>query len=167
MSYDASFEGSSKKLCLYLLMSPFSVLSFDLQLQSFLQIVVFQIRVDECPSSGCAGASGCTNVLNVRDTPMVVDCGTMSLVSVTLESTAVCSCPGRDQTHQPCSAYPRNPCFNGGVCLDTQHGYRWVDYLWSVLVTASFIFPTKVKSNQPLNNMSVYCKRKQLLGRTD
>lgn len=107
-------------------MSSFSVLSFDFQLQSFLQIIIFQIRIDECPSSGCAGASGCTNVLNVRDTPMVVDCGTMSLVSLTLESTAVCSCPGRDQSHQPCSAYPRNPCFNGGVCVDTQHGYRWV-----------------------------------------
>lgn len=100
---------------------------FGFQLQSFLQIVVFQIRVDECPTSSCAGASGCTNVLNVRDTPMVVDCGSTSLVSVTLENTAVCSCPGRDQTHQPCSAYPRNPCFNGGLCVDTQHGYRWVN----------------------------------------
>ncbi|XP_027137362.1 neural-cadherin [Larimichthys crocea] len=94
------------------------------KLQSFLQISVFQIRVDECPSSECAGASGCTNTLNVRDTPTVVDCGTMSLVSVTVESTAVCACPGREQSHQPCTAYPRNPCFNGGICVDTQHGYR-------------------------------------------
>uniref|UniRef100_A0A671U276 Si:ch211-186j3.6 n=1 Tax=Sparus aurata TaxID=8175 RepID=A0A671U276_SPAAU len=94
------------------------------KLQSFLQIGVFQIRVDECPGSECAGASGCTNVLNVRDTPTVVDCGTMSLVSVTVESTAVCSCPGREQSHQPCNTYPRNPCFNGGMCVDTQHGYR-------------------------------------------
>uniref|UniRef100_A0A3Q3XD46 Uncharacterized protein n=1 Tax=Mola mola TaxID=94237 RepID=A0A3Q3XD46_MOLML len=94
------------------------------KLQSFLHISVFQIQVDECPNSECAGASGCTNVLNVRDAPTVVDCGTMSLVSVTLESAAVCSCPGREQSHQPCSAYPRNPCFNGGVCVDTQHGYR-------------------------------------------
>ena len=101
--------------------------SFSIQLQSFLQISVFQIRVDECPGSECAGASGCTNVLNVRDTPTVVDCGTMSLVSVTVESTAVCSCPGREQSHQPCNTYPRNPCFNGGMCVDTQHGYRWVE----------------------------------------
>uniref|UniRef100_A0AAQ5YDQ5 Uncharacterized protein n=1 Tax=Amphiprion ocellaris TaxID=80972 RepID=A0AAQ5YDQ5_AMPOC len=94
------------------------------KLQSFLQVSVSQVRVDECPSSECAGAGGCTNILNVRDTPTVVDCGTMSLVSVTVESTAVCSCPGREQSHQPCTAYPRNPCFNGGVCVDTQHGYR-------------------------------------------
>ncbi|KAA8596026.1 hypothetical protein FQN60_011317, partial [Etheostoma spectabile] len=94
------------------------------KLQSFLQVSVSQVRVDECPSSECAGAGGCTNVLNVRDTPTIVDCGTMSLVSVTVESTAVCSCPGREQSHQPCTAYPRNPCFNGGVCVDTQHGYR-------------------------------------------
>ncbi|KAM7406563.1 hypothetical protein PAMP_000934 [Pampus punctatissimus] len=94
------------------------------KLQSFLQVSVSQVRVDECPSSECGGAGGCTNVLNVRDTPTVVDCGTMSLVSVTVESTAVCSCPGREKSHQPCVAYPRNPCFNGGICVDTQHGYR-------------------------------------------
>ncbi|XP_029949454.1 neural-cadherin-like [Salarias fasciatus] len=94
------------------------------KLQSFLQVSVSQVRVDECPGSDCASSGGCTSVLNVRDTPTVVDCGTMSLVSVTVESSAVCSCPGREQTHQPCAAYPRNPCFNGGVCVDTQHGYR-------------------------------------------
>uniref|UniRef100_A0A3Q2PUG4 Si:ch211-186j3.6 n=1 Tax=Fundulus heteroclitus TaxID=8078 RepID=A0A3Q2PUG4_FUNHE len=94
------------------------------KLQSFLQVSVFQVRVDECPGSECAGTAGCTNVLNVRDAPMVVDCGTMSLVSVMVESKAVCSCPGREQSHQPCASYPRNPCFNGGVCVDTQHGYR-------------------------------------------
>uniref|UniRef100_A0A3B4GHX1 Neural-cadherin-like n=1 Tax=Pundamilia nyererei TaxID=303518 RepID=A0A3B4GHX1_9CICH len=94
------------------------------KLQSFLQVSVFQVRVDECPSSECGGTGGCSNTLNVRDTPTVVDCGTMSLVSVTVESTAVCSCPGREQSHQPCATYPRNPCYNGGVCVDTQHGYR-------------------------------------------
>uniref|UniRef100_A0A8D3D467 Si:ch211-186j3.6 n=1 Tax=Scophthalmus maximus TaxID=52904 RepID=A0A8D3D467_SCOMX len=95
------------------------------KLQSFLQVSVSQVRVDECPSAECAGGTGgCASVLNVRDTPTVVDCGTMSLVSVTVESTAVCSCTGREQSHQPCAAYPRNPCFNGGVCVDTQHGYR-------------------------------------------
>ncbi|KAM4744534.1 neural-cadherin isoform 2-T2 [Anableps anableps] len=94
------------------------------KLQSFLQVSVFQVRVDECPGSECAGTGGCTNVLNVRDAPTVVDCGTMSLVSVMVESKAVCSCPGREQSHQPCASYPRNPCFNGGVCVDTQHGYR-------------------------------------------
>ncbi|CAB1455514.1 unnamed protein product, partial [Pleuronectes platessa] len=94
-------------------------------LQSFLQVSVSQVRADECPSSECAGTGGCTSVLNVRDTPTVVDCGTMSLVSVTVESTAACSCTGRELSHQPCAAYPRNPCFNGGVCVDTQHGYRF------------------------------------------
>ncbi|KAF3833176.1 hypothetical protein F7725_026841 [Dissostichus mawsoni] len=84
------------------------------ELQSFLQVNVFQIRVDECPGSECGGAGGCSNVLNVRDTPTVVDCGTMSLVSVTVESTAVCSCSGREQSHQPCNTYPRNPASTAG-----------------------------------------------------
>nr|XP_057932731.1 neural-cadherin isoform X2 [Doryrhamphus excisus] len=94
------------------------------KLQSFLQVRVYQVRVDECPGSECGRAGGCTSALTVQDAPTVVDCGTMSLVSVTVEAAAVCSCPGRELSHQSCSAYPRNPCFNGGVCVDTQHGYR-------------------------------------------
>ncbi|XP_016887842.1 neural-cadherin [Cynoglossus semilaevis] len=94
------------------------------KLQSFLQVSVSHVQVDECPSSECSGSGGCSTVLNVRDTPTVVDCGSMSLVSITVESTAVCSCTGREQSHQSCASYPRNPCFNGGVCVDTQHGYR-------------------------------------------
>ncbi|KAJ3592962.1 hypothetical protein NHX12_005300, partial [Muraenolepis orangiensis] len=73
---------------------------------SFLQVNVSQVRVDECPGSDCAGTSGCTTGLNVRDVPTVVDCRPTGLVSVTVESTAVCTCPGRGHTHQPCSTYP-------------------------------------------------------------
>ncbi|XP_061620755.1 neural-cadherin [Phyllopteryx taeniolatus] len=94
------------------------------KLQSFLQVRVYQVRVDECPQSECGGAGGCSSVVDVRDAATVVDCGSRSLVSVTVEAAAVCACPGRQQTHQPCDAYPRNLCFNGGVCVDTQHGYR-------------------------------------------
>ncbi|XP_061877314.1 neural-cadherin isoform X1 [Entelurus aequoreus] len=96
------------------------------KLQSFLQVRVSQVGVDECGGSHsqCQGAGGCMGVVKVRDTPTVVDCGTSSLVSVTVETVAVCSCPGRELTHQSCSAYPTSPCFNGGVCVDTQHGYR-------------------------------------------
>ncbi|XP_016104545.1 putative neural-cadherin 2 [Sinocyclocheilus grahami] len=48
----------------------------------------------------------------------------MALVSVTVEATAVCSCSARENLHQSCSVYPRTPCHNGGVCVDTQSGYR-------------------------------------------
>ncbi|CAL8404574.1 unnamed protein product [Boreogadus saida] len=94
------------------------------QLQSFLQVNVSQVRVDECPGSDCDGASGCTTTLSVRDALTVVDCGPVGLVSVTVEAMAVCTCPGRDHSHQPCGTYPRSPCFNGGTCVDTQNGYR-------------------------------------------
>ncbi|XP_037102848.1 neural-cadherin [Syngnathus acus] len=94
------------------------------KLQSFLQVRVYQVRVDECPRSECGGAGGCASAVGVQDTPAVVDCGPVALVSVTVEAAAVCACPGRQQAHRPCDAYPRNPCFNGGVCVDTQHGYR-------------------------------------------
>lgn len=113
-----------------------SVIHVFLQLQSFLQISIFQIGVDECIWSDCAGASGCNSDVTVRDTPTVVDSGTMSLVSVTVESTAVCYCPGREQVHQPCSVYPKNPCFNGGICVDSQHGYRYDStfFLFTILL---------------------------------
>uniref|UniRef100_A0A8K9WMG8 Si:ch211-186j3.6 n=1 Tax=Oncorhynchus mykiss TaxID=8022 RepID=A0A8K9WMG8_ONCMY len=94
------------------------------KLQSFLQVNVSQVHVDECANTDCGGSGGCSNVLSVSDTPTVVDSGSMSLVSVTVESTAVCSCSGREHVHKICSSYPRNPCFNGGICVDTPSGYR-------------------------------------------
>ncbi|KAJ7985830.1 hypothetical protein DPEC_G00344550 [Dallia pectoralis] len=94
------------------------------KLQSFLQVNLSQVHVDECADANCANSGGCSNVLSVSDTPTVVDSGSMALVSVTVESTAVCSCSGREHVHQSCSSYPRNPCFNGGVCVDTQNGFR-------------------------------------------
>uniref|UniRef100_A0A6Q2WXN6 Uncharacterized protein n=1 Tax=Esox lucius TaxID=8010 RepID=A0A6Q2WXN6_ESOLU len=94
------------------------------KLQSFLQVNLSQVHVDECADADCGGSGGCSNVLSVSDTPTVVDSGSMALVSVTVESATVCSCSGREHIHQSCSSYPRNPCFNGGVCVDTQNGYR-------------------------------------------
>uniref|UniRef100_A0A8C1UA12 Si:ch211-186j3.6 n=1 Tax=Cyprinus carpio TaxID=7962 RepID=A0A8C1UA12_CYPCA len=82
------------------------------KLQSFLQINVTQVHVDECVDADCRGGGGCTSHLSVTDKPAVVDSGSMALVSVTVEATA------------SCSVYPRNPCHNGGVCVDTQSGYR-------------------------------------------
>lgn len=101
-----------------------------LQLQSFLQVNVTQVHVDECVDADCRGGGGCTSHLSVTDKPAVVDSGSMALVSVTVEATAVCSCSAREHLHQSCSIYPRNPCHNGGVCVDTQSGYRWERLLW-------------------------------------
>ncbi|XP_056317982.1 LOW QUALITY PROTEIN: neural-cadherin [Danio aesculapii] len=94
------------------------------KLQSFLQVNVTQVHVDECVDADCRGGGGCTSHLSVTDKPAVVDSGSMALVSVTVEATAVCSCSAREHLHQSCSIYPRNPCHNGGVCVDTQSGYR-------------------------------------------
>ncbi|XP_062845988.1 neural-cadherin [Trichomycterus rosablanca] len=94
------------------------------KLQSFLQANVTQVHVDECAVADCAGGGGCVNRLSVSERPAVVDSESMTLVSVTLESTAVCSCSAREHLHQGCATYPRNPCHNGGFCVDTQSGYR-------------------------------------------
>ncbi|XP_076854322.1 LOW QUALITY PROTEIN: neural-cadherin [Brachyhypopomus gauderio] len=94
------------------------------KLQSFLQVNVTQVHVDECASTPCGGGAGCTTQLSVSDKPVVVDSGSLALVSVMLKATAVCACSAREHLHQSCSTYPRNPCHNGGVCVDTQSGYR-------------------------------------------
>ncbi|XP_030620846.1 neural-cadherin [Chanos chanos] len=94
------------------------------KLQSYLQVNITQVHVDECSSTDCRGSGGCTTQLSVSDKPTVVDSGSMTLVSVTVETMAVCSCSAREHLHQSCSSYPRNPCHNGGVCVDTQSGYR-------------------------------------------
>lgn len=111
-----------KWLTYFLSLFPFPL---PIQLQSFLQVNVTQVHIDECVDADCRGGGGCTSHLSITDKPAVVDSGSMALVSVTVEATAVCSCSAREHLHQSCSVYPRNPCHNGGVCVDTQSGYRW------------------------------------------
>lgn len=113
--------GSTSQVMDLLSLFPFP---FPFQLQSFLQVNVTQVHVDECVDADCRGGGGCTSHLSVTDKPAVVDSGSMALVSVTVEATAVCSCSAREHLHQSCSVYPRTPCHNGGVCVDTQSGYR-------------------------------------------
>uniref|UniRef100_A0A672UN86 Neural-cadherin-like n=1 Tax=Strigops habroptila TaxID=2489341 RepID=A0A672UN86_STRHB len=89
-----------------------------------LQLNISQIDVDECRSANCSEGSGCTSYLAVSDIPTVVDTGSVSFVSVTATTNAVCTCSARDQVHHSCSSYPRSPCLNGGMCIDTLNGYR-------------------------------------------
>uniref|UniRef100_H0ZFH7 Neural cadherin n=1 Tax=Taeniopygia guttata TaxID=59729 RepID=H0ZFH7_TAEGU len=87
-----------------------------------LQLNISQIDVDECRSANCS--EGCTNHLSVSDIPTVMDTGSVSFVSLSTSSHGLCSCSARERLHQPCSSYPRSPCLNGGLCVDTLNGYR-------------------------------------------
>ncbi|KFQ09898.1 Neural-cadherin, partial [Leptosomus discolor] len=98
--------------------------AFKNEIQSALQLNISQIDVDECRSANCTEGSGCTNHLAVSDIPTVMDTGSVSFVSVTTTVSAVCTCAARDRVHQSCSSYPRSPCLNGGMCIDTLNGYR-------------------------------------------
>uniref|UniRef100_A0A803W497 Uncharacterized protein n=1 Tax=Ficedula albicollis TaxID=59894 RepID=A0A803W497_FICAL len=89
---------------------------------SSLQLTISQIDVDECRSANCS--EGCTNHLSVSDIPTVMDTGSVSFVSLSTSSHGICSCWARERLHQPCSSYPRSPCLNGGICIDTLNGYR-------------------------------------------
>ncbi|XP_071612885.1 neural-cadherin-like isoform X2 [Heliangelus exortis] len=96
--------------------------AFKNEIQSALQLNISQIDVDECRSANCS--EGCTNYIAMSDIPTVMDAGSVSFVSVTTTTNAVCTCSARDRAHQPCSSYPRSPCLNGGMCIDTLNGYR-------------------------------------------
>ncbi|XP_009464067.1 PREDICTED: neural-cadherin-like [Nipponia nippon] len=98
--------------------------AFKNEIQSALQLNISQIDVDECRSANCSEGNGCTNHLAVSDIPTVMDTGSVSFVSVTTTINAVCTCSARDRVHQSCSSYPRSPCLNGGMCIDTLNGYR-------------------------------------------
>uniref|UniRef100_A0A8C5JEE2 CADN protein n=1 Tax=Junco hyemalis TaxID=40217 RepID=A0A8C5JEE2_JUNHY len=87
-----------------------------------LQLNISQIDVDECRSANCS--EGCTNHLSVSDIPTVLDTGSVSFVSLSTSSHGLCSCSARERLHQPCASYPRSPCLNGGLCVDTLNGYR-------------------------------------------
>ncbi|XP_023671737.2 neural-cadherin isoform X2 [Paramormyrops kingsleyae] len=94
------------------------------KLQSYLQVNISQVHVDECADVDCAGRGGCADQLTISDAPVVVDSGSVSLVSVTVTATPVCGCLAREHMHQSCASYPWNPCLNGGQCIETQSGYR-------------------------------------------
>ncbi|XP_039619104.1 neural-cadherin [Polypterus senegalus] len=100
------------------------VAAYKQKLQSVLQVNISQVHIDECPQANCRENAGCSNHLTVSDTPTVVDSGNVSLVSLTVMVTAVCACSNREHIHQSCSSYPRNPCHNGGICVDSLNGYR-------------------------------------------
>ncbi|XP_067853677.1 neural-cadherin [Heptranchias perlo] len=93
-------------------------------LQSALKLNITQIPVDECVLANCSNGSGCKSRLVVNDTPTVVEAGNISLVCVTVSTSAICTCAARERTHQTCYSYARNPCHNGGTCINSHSGYR-------------------------------------------
>ncbi|XP_074864923.1 neural-cadherin-like [Carettochelys insculpta] len=98
--------------------------AFKNKIQSALKVNISQIDGDECGRTDCHGGSGCTTYFTEGDIPTVVDAGNVSLVSITITISAVCTCSARDRVHQSCASYPHNPCLNGGTCIDTLNGYR-------------------------------------------
>uniref|UniRef100_A0ACB8EA14 Uncharacterized protein n=1 Tax=Sphaerodactylus townsendi TaxID=933632 RepID=A0ACB8EA14_9SAUR len=100
------------------------VAAFKNKVQLALGVNVSQIDVDECHKTDCGGSGGCANYITVSDISTVTDTGSVSLVSITTSVNAICTCTARDRIHRSCNSYARNPCLNGGTCIDMLHGYR-------------------------------------------
>ncbi|NWZ65567.1 CADN protein, partial [Acrocephalus arundinaceus] len=93
-------------------------------LESILDINITQIGIDECVTADCTHSSGCISKHEQNHVPTITTAGSVSLVSVTVLSHAVCGCAARENPHLSCSSYQTNPCLNGGTCVDTDLGYR-------------------------------------------
>uniref|UniRef100_A0A8C9MJX2 CADN protein n=1 Tax=Serinus canaria TaxID=9135 RepID=A0A8C9MJX2_SERCA len=93
-------------------------------LESILDINITQTGIDECVTAACTHSSGCVSKHEQNHVPTITTAGSVSLVSVTVLSHAVCGCAARENPHLSCSSYQTNPCLNGGTCVDTDLGYR-------------------------------------------
>lgn len=96
------------------------------QLENILAINITQIGIDECVTANCTHSSGCSSKHEQSHVPTITTAGSVSLVSVTVLSSALCGCAARESPHLSCSSYQTNPCLNGGTCVDTDLGYRLV-----------------------------------------
>lgn len=94
------------------------------QLEATLGVSISQVGVDNCPHTDCSLSGGCNSRVSFSQAPAALSSGNTSLVSLQATSTAQCGCRGREAVHLPCSAYPTNPCLNGGTCQDGALGYR-------------------------------------------
>ncbi|NXC80422.1 CADN protein, partial [Cercotrichas coryphoeus] len=93
-------------------------------LESILGINITQAGIDECVTADCTHSSGCISKHEQNHVPTITTAGSVSLVSVTVLSQAVCGCAARENPHLSCSSYETNPCLNGGTCVDAVLGYR-------------------------------------------
>lgn len=96
----------------------------SLQLEAMLGTSISQVGVDDCPSTDCSQTGGCSSDVTFSQAPVALSTGNTSLVSLSASLTARCGCKAREAIHLPCSAYPTNPCLNGGTCQDGPLGYR-------------------------------------------
>uniref|UniRef100_A0A8D0HKE9 Neural-cadherin n=1 Tax=Sphenodon punctatus TaxID=8508 RepID=A0A8D0HKE9_SPHPU len=93
-------------------------------LETILDINITQVGIDECVTTNCSHSTGCVSRNDYSPVPTITTAGSVLLASVTILSSAQCTCAARESQHLSCSSYRINPCFNGGTCIDTELGYR-------------------------------------------
>ena len=72
--------------------------------------------VDLCKQEGCE--SGCTNILVTKNTPVIVNTNSTSLVGVDSYITAKCVCKNAMYGPNYTESCDTIRCLNGGTCLD-------------------------------------------------
>ncbi|KAH0617555.1 hypothetical protein JD844_015936 [Phrynosoma platyrhinos] len=93
------------------------------RLETILNINITQVGIDECVTANCSHSTGCISKTEFSPLPTIITSGSVLLASVTVLSSAQCTCEARERKHHSCSSYRINPCFNSGTCMDTELGY--------------------------------------------
>ncbi|XP_068179581.1 neural-cadherin [Antennarius striatus] len=94
------------------------------KLEAVVGVSITQVGVDDCAFTDCSVSGGCSRGVTFSRAPAALSSGNTTLVSLTATPTARCGCRARQVTRSPCSAYPHNPCLNGGTCQDGPLGHR-------------------------------------------
>lgn len=100
------------------------------QIEREVGINITMIKIDECMYENVACESSCTNELVVDNLPKMVNANRTSLVGVNAYIKARCVCGAREEDiPKRCRYLPyKNPCLNGGRCMETRGGVRYTTF---------------------------------------
>ncbi|XP_077982689.1 neural-cadherin-like [Glandiceps talaboti] len=89
------------------------------EIEDMVGITIGMVPVDLCLGESVCESS-CTNIFRADVNPTLVDADHSTFISVTTQQEAACVCGAREAPRGLCES---SPCYNGGTCVDTPHGY--------------------------------------------
>ncbi|XP_044019714.1 neural-cadherin-like [Aphidius gifuensis] len=85
-------------------------------------INILMVGIDECLTENNYCGGSCTNRLDIRGTPYVVDMNSTSLVGVYVKVTAECTCAAKTLNNE--NTCETMHCYNGAKCIETKYGAK-------------------------------------------
>lgn len=89
------------------------------EIENHLGINITMAGINECLQENKKCEGSCTNSLEIKKNPYLVDANTTALVGVRAKFIPNCVCEAKNSKVESCRS---NPCYNGGICIDNKHG---------------------------------------------